>query len=362
MIDSSEIIAEISIEKIRVKFLNAIRRTFIHKYFLFFSLLAGALSGGSYAYFKTINYTATTTFIVEEKSISGGSIASLAGQFGLDIGGLSGSSGLFSVENILLMFNSVNMQKQVLLSKFDDSTSVTIADRYAEVYELKNKWARSSKVGVWIDFSKKDHHELTRIHDSLLYVIIEKINDHEQFVCTRPDKKTNFIQVNTTFREEKLARLFSERIVASSIDRFLFLKTQRQLLNINKLQRRADSLLVLLNAKSYVSAGQNEALLDLNPALKSKTVKSEIVSRDKMVLTTLFSEVTKNLEVAKLILSQETPTIQIIDPVRTPTENDKIKVEIGFLIGGLILFLFSFFAFFVFYFLKSPSIEHDKFA
>lgn len=325
-------------------------------YFLI-AIVVGGLIGGAYSYLKPTNYTASTSFIVEEKSISGGNIASLAGQFGLDIGGLSGSSGLFSVENIQLVFNSTNMQKQILLTKYDDTSKLTLADKYAEIYKLKKKWEKDSKIGVTVNFSDSQNGQLTRLQDSLIYVIIERIGKKGQFNWTRPDKKTNFVIVNSKFKDEKLAKLYSERILSASIEKFLSIKTSRQSLNIHRLQRRSDSLLLLLNSKSYQSAGESEKLLDMNPALKSMTVKSEISSRDKMVLGTLFSEVTKNLEVAKLILSQETPTIQIIDPVKVPADDDHIEPEISIAFGALIfLFLTSLFLF-VYHLSSSTVVE-----
>jgi hypothetical protein len=350
---STEILGDISLDKIRTNIVRALKETIARKLFLFFALLVGGLIGGAYSYLKPTNYTASTSFIVEEKSISGGNIASLAGQFGLDIGGLSGSSGLFSVENIQLVFNSASMQKQILLTQYDDSSKVTLADKYAEIYRLKKKWKSDSEIGVTVNFSNSNGSPLTRLQDSLIYVIIERISKKGQFNYTRPDKKTNFVIVNSKFKDEKLAKLFSERILLASIEKFLSIKTSRQSLNIQKLQRRSDSLLALLNAKSYQSAGESERLLDMNPALRTMTVRSEISSRDKVVLGTLFQEVTKNLEVSKLILSQETPTIQIIDPVKVPTDDDHIKLKVGVPLGALIFLFLAVIVLFI-YHLSSP--------
>jgi len=85
--------------------------------------------------------------------------------------------------------------------------------------------------------------------------------------------------------------------------------------NIRQLQRRSDSLLILLNRKSFAAAAGQP--LDINPAIRTAAVPSEIASRDKAVLGTLYVEVTKNLEASKLLLNQQMPIIQILD---TPEE------------------------------------------
>ena len=67
----------------------------------------GGLLGGGYAFIKKDTYTAATTFVVEDNKSSGGGIASaLAGQFGLDLGGLSGGSGVLQGDNVLELLKS----------------------------------------------------------------------------------------------------------------------------------------------------------------------------------------------------------------------------------------------------------------
>lgn len=101
--------------------------------------------------------------------------------------------------------------------------------------------------------------------------------------------------------------------------------------NIARMQRRADSLLALLNNKSYsVAASQ---MLDINPGFKTATVPTEIASRDKTVIATLYAEVTKNLEASKLILSQQTPVIQILDKPAWPLVDKREKLIKLCLIG-----------------------------
>jgi hypothetical protein len=69
--------------------------------------------------------------------------------------------------------------------------------------------------------------------------------------------------------------------------------------------------LMLLNRKSFTAAASQP--LDINPAMRTAVVVNEIATRDKTVLATLYSEVTKNLEASKLVLSQRTPVIQVLD-------------------------------------------------
>ena len=74
-------------------------------------------------------------------------------------------------------------------------------------------------------------------------------------------------------------------------------------------------------------------MLNLNPADVNAPVVSEISQRDKVVLSTTYMELMKNLEAAKLALLQETPTIQITDSPVLPLEKEEIKWYEGLFMG-----------------------------
>jgi uncharacterized protein involved in exopolysaccharide biosynthesis len=75
--------------------------------------------------------------------------------------------------------------------------------------------------------------------------------------------------------------------------------------------------------------------LDVNPGLKDAIVPVEITTRDKAVLATLYTEVTKNLEASKLLLSQQTPVIQLLDEPGYLLRDNKKRLL-------MVLFAFSF--------------------
>ena len=114
-------------------------------------VLAGMIGGGLgfvYAYLQPIKYIAKMTFVVEDSKSSAGGLASLAGQFGFDIGGVGGGS-IFSGDNILLFLKSESLVRETLLTPFDEKTGATLADRYAEVNKMKEGWSKTKKLGIF---------------------------------------------------------------------------------------------------------------------------------------------------------------------------------------------------------------------
>jgi hypothetical protein len=291
---------------------------------LFFFAFFCGLGGLFYALYAPISYTAKLSFVVEEGRSGTGGLASLVGQFGLDISGAT-STGLISGDNLLLFLKSKSLTKEVLLSTYDSASNFSLADKYSEVYELRKKWAKSKKVGYDVFFPPNNKLVFSRLQDSLLHIIIEQIIK-DKLTVERPEKKATFIVVQTDFYDEKLSALFCERLVKRAINTYIKSKTNRQQINVDRLQRRADSFVVVLNKQTYSSASNQEKILDVNPAEKTAMVTSEVSVRDKMMLTTIYGEVVKNLEVAKVQLSQETPTIQQVDNPEYPLiDNRKSK-------------------------------------
>lgn len=326
--------------------ISEIKKIFIllisHKFKIIFLTIIASISGYFYASLKPITYTARITFVVEESKNGGlsslGGLASLAGQFGVDVG--NSGSGLFSGDNILLYFKSVDLSKEILLSKFDNSTSKTLADVYAETYKLKKSWKSNSKIGD-IDFSKPKSGMKLRISDSLLNSIIKVISE-ERFQISRVDKKAGFIEVKTTMQNEMLAKKYCQGIVDLAVKKFISIKIQRQKNTVDKLQSRVDSISKLLTQKTASGAllQTNSSTMDINPLYKTNTaINLETTVRDKTMLGTIFASVVQNLEIAKFTLSQETPVIQIVDDAKLPLIVQKPKKAIT----GIVFSLFVFF-------------------
>lgn len=105
----------------------------------------GAVFGFIYAFLTPIKYVSKITFVVEESKGVGGGLSALAGQFGFDLGG-SGGGGVFAGDNILLFLRSENLCRETLLTPYDDSGKITLADRYAEVRKFKKNGAILKKL------------------------------------------------------------------------------------------------------------------------------------------------------------------------------------------------------------------------
>ena len=333
---------EFSFNKLLVDRINDVKYVLQFKKTLALVLIIGALLGALTSWLWTPTYTARLTFVVDDAKSAGGAggLASLAGQFGFNLDGLGGASGVLAGDNVQELIKSQKLIKKTLLTPYDSTQ--TLADRYAAVYKLNKKWLKYSPDGKIVRFPADDKHN-SRLQDSLLHEMVTLILNGE-FGIAKTDKKLGFFEVNTTMRDEKLAMLFCTRMIRQSTDFFISTKTKRLRNNVNRLQHRADSIGQILNRKTYAASAANQSLLDLNPAYTTANANVDIRERDKIVLSTIFSETVKNLESSKTMLAQETPTVQVVDEPELPLKKNRLKYSIGILTGILLSgILFSFY-------------------
>ena len=307
-------------------FLRAVKKNIPRA--LVLGLLLSALAIGYYFWQKPA-YTAEASFILEEKT-GGSGLAGLASQFGFDISSLSGNNGIFAGDNILDIIGSRNIVEKVLLGTLKEK-----------------KWSRVAGIDT-VNFSLYQPGE--RLKDSLLFQVY-KLVTKKNLLVDRLNKKGTIIKVSTTARNEIFSKLFSERVVHATISYYVAIKTSVASQNLQRLEKRADSLLAILNAKSYQTATQQ--ILDANVAFKSASVPSELTQREKTLTYALYTEVTKNLEASRMSLASQTPIINLLDMPKYPLEDNRTSWFI-LLVGvwAVVILLTLLQAFFTY---KSPA-------
>jgi uncharacterized protein involved in exopolysaccharide biosynthesis len=293
-------------------------------------LLAGlvcAVLGLGYSFLKKPVYLARVNFVIEEnKQNAGGLFSALAGQVGMDLSSLSGMSGILAGDNVLELLKSPTLLKKVLLSPYPGDTSNTLAYKYTEVY---NKLDQYSKL-VGGDFKKP---ALKRVADSLLTAISTRIIEKELSVY-KPDRKLSVFRLDLSTRDELLSQTIATRLLDQAANLYIETKTKRLKLNIDRLQKKSDSIGALLNYRTEASAKKD--IINQNPSYASTEVDVEISNREKGMLSIIYGDVNKSLDITRTALIQETPTIEIIDTPDLPLKKDETKWYVAILFGLLI--------------------------
>jgi hypothetical protein len=202
-----------------------------------------------------------------------------------------------------------------------------------------------------LKFTDNDRSKFTLQQDSVLGRIYKNISDN-MLAVNKVDKKLSIVKVSISSNDEQFAKYFTENIVKNVSIFYVETKTSKSRTNISLLEYRVDSVRRELDAAMYGRA----QFTDNNMALVRQSAAVPKIKQEMKVqmLTTMYTELIKNLEFSKLALMREEPLIQIIDRPILPLEKNKLGKISGGIIGGI---LFSFLAI-VFLFTKKVIIEN----
>jgi hypothetical protein len=296
--------------------------------------LVGAILGFAYSRLVKPTYKADLTFVLSSNSKTS-SLASLAGQFGLDIGSMTDD--VFEGDNIIELFKSQRIIKGALFKKVDDS-SKTLINLFIEETELQKAWKQKENIKDLIPFPD-DVTKLTPVQDSLVSEIHDMIIKR-YLTLDKVDKKLSFYNVSTKSEYGNLSYYLTTYVAKEAANFYIETKTKTAKQNLNMLQHEADSIRNLLGGFITSTAEATDQTFNLNPAYQVHRTPVQQNQIGVSVLGAAYTEIVKNLEIAKITLQKETPLYQIIDTPFMPLKRIKVSGIITGAAGGFFAGLF----------------------
>tara|TARA_E500000331_G_scaffold70883_1_gene65622 strand:+ start:492 stop:1517 length:1026 start_codon:yes stop_codon:yes gene_type:complete len=285
-------------------------------------------------FFQDSRYKAELSFVVEDKQKSTplSSVSGLASQFGFDF--FSSSNTTFSQANIMELLKSRGVISKTLLRSNNKNLFI---QNYISMYNLDSDW-KNNKDLEGITFKN----QIDIKHDSIITMIWEKIIEDDISVEIKNDE-TDIIYLSFKSKEEKFAKLFSENLIDEMSSMYIEYQTKQSTNTIDFLQNRADSVFNELEKAEEEFA----RVKDINQRIikASGRLKELQLMRSVEVLSTMYLELIKNIEISKLTLLNQTPIIQVIDRPTLPLEDTKLSTFLVFFISFVLSFLISVFYF-----------------
>lgn len=302
------------------------------------ALILGAALGAAASLIKKPRYLAETTFVLEESDMGGlGGLSGLASVVGLNIGSLGAENGLFSGDNIMELYRSNRMLSATLLDPVTpEDPSLLLIHKYIAFNKLEDKWSDE------VDFGRLDFNQprvnFTVQQDSVIQEIIKEIRKRN-LVVDKPDRKLNIIKVAITSKDEVFSKVFNQTLVENVNTFYRETKTKKTSENLAILQSQADSVRMVLDNSLQAFAMSQDKVPNANPLLQQGTVDTRRKQVDVQASSTVYQEIVKNLEIAKINHRNNAPLIQIIDSPRLPLQEHKIKLKVGIAVGAILFFL-----------------------
>ena len=306
-------------------------------YILLIGISFGIIFTGYNFFTKQILYSAKLVFSAEDNqsnNAGGGGLLGFASQFGIG-GGASSSSGIFSVATLPDLMKTKLLIQKVLIKKMKiNGLETTLADYYIKINKNEFKKEDINDVKFNKSFqllSKKDILILRDIYSKLI---------SDEYIIIGQDKKTPFKTIEILNEDQIFAKEFCENIIFETSNYYNEEKRKKEKINIDLIQKRIDSIRILVNNGLDDVASSGDKIYNLNPSLNIKktdaTKKQLIVASNTAILNNLIS----SLESAKFTSLKETPLFQIIELPEYPLDKEApnfFKIFITWLFIGSIL-------------------------
>ena len=302
--------------------------------FLIVGIIAG-LVGIYYASKQKITYQSRLTFALDDGNEGLSGALSLAAQFGLSLGG---SSNVFAGDNIIEILKSRRIVEKVLLSvdTFNNQPYTLI-----EYFQQIRKDADSETKEVHFPAGQLKS-TFSYLQDSILYTTYSDfVND--LIVAGKPDRKLSIYEVNVTLPDEKLTKVFTERLVTETNNMYIDISSSKAKKTLDVLEERVASMKGNLGASISGRASSQDA--NINPAFATSQVPALRQQANIQAYGSAYGELFKNLEMARFQYLNKIPLMQIIDPADYPMKKirmGKLKTGIIFAISSGLLLVFIF--------------------
>lgn len=304
-------------------------RLLVSKYWIF--LIVGFLGGCTgiiYAWMQENEFKSKLTFSLSEGGSALNSLAGLASEMGINIGG--GDESIFSGDNIIEILRSRRIIETVLLSEeVFDGKNMKMIERHLDISGLRDK----KKIFENTHFPVAQPREkYTYLQDSVIMVIYNGLIKNN-ISCSRPDRRMNIYEINVISTDEKWSKVFTDRILEQATKFYTEIRTKKA----------KNTLAILENRLSNTKGNFDQSLTsyslsqdaNLNPAFAETQLPAVKNQTDMQIYMGAYAELFKNLEIARFQFLNETPVIQVIDQTAYPMEN----IKKGKLVTGVLFAL-----------------------
>lgn len=298
------------------------------KWFIIIGLFGGALF--FFVGKKVIKgYVSEVSFTLA--SNSGGAFSSymaLASQFGITSGENTTEDKLVALLGSKRVIISSLLKKSVI-----NKEEVSLINYYAKISGLQEDWADKSSHLKGFEFSSMSYDSITFIEDSLFENIVVKLLKTN--INTEIDKESNIIYLEVSNSDEVFAYEFSKSLVHSVIDYYTWQSYKKEKETYEILNSSLDSVISELKFKEELLAKQTDKKNNL--VRKEGNVEELRLMREVEILSLMYAEGLKNLELAKISFLEKKAVVDIIDRPILPLKNKKISGVLLILIGGVLL-------------------------
>ncbi|MCE5174434.1 MAG: Wzz/FepE/Etk N-terminal domain-containing protein [Bacteroidales bacterium] len=297
------------------------------------SVVIGAFLGVLVAFNTPNEYIATTIMVPQLNSSSKSQLSGLASLAGLDLG-MTQSSDLSPVIYPQIV-NSNPFKLELMNTKFNFSEfdkPITLLEYYTNEKKLSVIGAIKKYTiglpGVLLKALKNKSSKVDSLPGNLVIRPLELSKDQtkvkkilDKVVSLAVEKKEGYLTLNVTMPEALAAAQVAEKaqeLLQRDITRFKIEKAQADLNFIQERYNIAKAQAEGYQVKVAVNTDKFKDLVSAVPEVANTRLQTKYG-----ISSSVFQELAKQLEQAKIQVSKDTPVFTVIEPVAIPSEKSK---------------------------------------
>ena len=296
-------------------------------------------------------YSVSTVMVPQMNSRSSSSLGSLAALAGFDLSSLNNTGGDLSPLVYPQIVNSVPFRKELMYTPlhYQKADTAVCMLTYAKEYVKPSVMSYVVKytIGVILNAIRGEKPEmvlpgeggdsdepkpllLTKDEEKIMKVIAQNVN-------LAVDKKEGYLTLSVVGSEPiqtaELA-LKAQQLLQSEVTRF---RTEKAQDNLDYIQARYDE--IKAEAERYQAQLATVRDRSQSMATTRSKIEQERIQNKYNVANTIYSEMAKQLEQAKMQVKRDTPVLTVIQPVTVPSKpsNSRAKTLIVWtFLGGIL--------------------------
>ncbi|AUD05054.1 GNVR domain-containing protein [Spirosoma pollinicola] len=325
-----------------VQFLKESRRRIL------IAAIAGLVVGALYAFAKPNMYTAQVTVMpeIQSKAAGLGGLGSLAGLAGIDISGAAGG-GVDAIRPDIYpdVLKSIPFVLHLLNQPvYSEKLKATMT--FKEYRERIGKEGFMSWITGGSSDSKKDPEngkldpknfsqaiQLTKEQEELVKVI-------QANVTATYDKKTGILTLTATEQDPVVAATVVRLSLEYLTNYITTYRTEKAHKQVDFLTQRVSEAKGRYQSAEYAVSAYRDR--NRNLFLQTAKIDEQRLQADYLLEQSVFNELSKQLEQAKIKVQEETPVFKILEPATVPLRKSGPKrtfIMIGFAVAGAFISL-----------------------
>lgn len=335
--------ADIDDEEIEIRLTDIVQFFRKNQRRIVFGALIGVLAGSLYAFSKQNVYTAQVTVMPEVQSKGAGSLGSLgslAGLAGISLDNLGGQDAIrpdlypnvlqsvpFALDLLKQPVYSPKLQVNVTLYEFTKRISATgLFGGMGGLFSSKNSDISKDEQSDPKNFSKAI--QVTKEQDELIKGIQESVS-------TVYDKKTGIITIMAIEPDPVVAAIVARLSLEYLTNYITTYRTEKARKQVAFLVQQVGEAKETYRSSEYALSSYRDR--NRNLFLETAKIGEQRLQADYLLAQSVYNELSKQLEQAKIKVQEETPVFKILEPPAVPLRKSGPKrtlIILGFAVAG----------------------------